>query len=335
MNEPHPAIHAPVTSGSGVQVVHDALAQHLRGYRVRALPPVLGLFPALGALVQHPPAPVTHSIPELGPWVAHPDSTLVVTFHNFYTDAEYLRSVDAWRRRYYQHVLRHAIARSLRVARAVTAVSHYTAALVRRELNVGARLVVIRNGVDTDLFHPGPDRSGAPLRVLYAGNPTLRKGSSHLAALAEQLPPNVELCYTTGVRASALSTPATSARLLALPGRPHAEMPALYRECDLLFLPSEREGFGLVVAEAMACGLPIVASDCSAIPELVVHGRGGLLFEPGNRAQMLEQLLRLSRDAALRREMGLYNRARVLELFPLRRMLQEYRQLFASLGVAC
>ena len=57
--------------------------------------------------------------------------------------------------------------------------------------------------------------------------------------------------------------------------KPYDAMPALYRDVDMLLYPTVREGFGLSVAEAMASGLPVVATDCSSIPELMEDGKGG------------------------------------------------------------
>ena len=58
-------------------------------------------------------------------------------------------------------------------------------------------------------------------------------------------------------------------------------MPERYGSMDILLMPSVREGFGLSIAEAMACGLPVVATNCSAIPELIDDGKGGFLCPPG------------------------------------------------------
>ncbi len=105
-------------------------------------------------------------------------------------------------------------------------------------------------------------------------------------------------------------------------------MPELYRHADLLLFPTVREGFGLAAAEAMACGLPVVATDCSSIPELVVDGKGGFLCQTGNTEQFAARINELAESASLRRQMGEYNRARVEEKFTLQRMVNEYRTLF-------
>jgi len=84
---------------------------------------------------------------------------------------------------------------------------------------------------------------------------------------------------------------------------PPEEMPALYNAADLFVFPSLYEGFGLPVIEAMACGVPVVASNLSAIPE--VAGEAALLVDPRDIDQLCDAMERVLRDkrlqAALRR----------------------------------
>ncbi|WP_152398281.1 N-acetyl-alpha-D-glucosaminyl L-malate synthase BshA [Paenibacillus cellulositrophicus] len=68
---------------------------------------------------------------------------------------------------------------------------------------------------------------------------------------------------------------------------------------DVLLLPSEKESFGLVALEAMACGVPTVGSLAGGIPELVVHGETGFLSPIGDTDQMADQVLRLLSDGDL------------------------------------
>ena len=93
-------------------------------------------------------------------------------------------------------------------------------------------------------------------------------------------------------------------------------------------MPTVREGFGLSIAEAMACGLPVVATNCSAIPELIDEGKGGFLCPPGDVAVFAEKLNILAGSPEMRREMGEYNRAKAEKQFTLGRMVREYDRLF-------
>ncbi|WP_342551676.1 N-acetyl-alpha-D-glucosaminyl L-malate synthase BshA [Paenibacillus sp. FSL R7-0652] len=68
---------------------------------------------------------------------------------------------------------------------------------------------------------------------------------------------------------------------------------------DILMLPSEKESFGLVALEAMACGVPTIGSEAGGIPELVIHGKTGFLSPIGDTASMAENAIRLLTDEKL------------------------------------
>ncbi len=77
-----------------------------------------------------------------------------------------------------------------------------------------------------------------------------------------------------------------------------------YRGARILALGSENESFGRVLVEAMACGLPVVATRAGGIPEIVRDGEEGLLVRPGSVEEMAEAFLKLLKDDSLRRQLG-------------------------------
>ncbi len=91
---------------------------------------------------------------------------------------------------------------------------------------------------------------------------------------------------------------------------------------DLLLAPSLWEGFGLVLLEAMARRVPVIASRVGAIPEVIVHGESGILIEPRDVAALAQAMARLLDDRALRKYMGLLGAARLEERFSIRRMVE-------------
>ncbi len=80
---------------------------------------------------------------------------------------------------------------------------------------------------------------------------------------------------------------------------PHSDLADLYRAADLLTLPSRSESFGLVAAEAQACGLPVVAAKVGGLPHVVSHGESGLLVEGWEPADHAEAMLNVLEDRAL------------------------------------
>lgn len=108
-------------------------------------------------------------------------------------------------------------------------------------------------------------------------------------------------------------------------------MHRVYQNADILFFPTLWEGLGLAAIEAMSCGLPVVSIRCSALPEVVDHGKGGFLCEPNDTKEMLARVRELIANPHLRREMGEFNREKVLREFRLQQLLDSYTELFNTL----
>jgi N-acetyl-alpha-D-glucosaminyl L-malate synthase BshA len=100
---------------------------------------------------------------------------------------------------------------------------------------------------------------------------------------------------------------------------------------DVFLLPSEEESFGLAGLEAMACGVPVVASNAGGLPELIEHGRGGFVFPVGDTAAMARQVLELLGDpAGLDRQRGLA-RSRAAGEFSAEKVVPRYEELYRRL----
>ena len=79
------------------------------------------------------------------------------------------------------------------------------------------------------------------------------------------------------------------------------DLPALYRSAVALVYPSLFEGFGLPPLEAMACGTPVITSNCSSLPEVV--GKAALLVNPYEAADITQTIWKLAQDATLRAQL--------------------------------
>lgn len=113
-----------------------------------------------------------------------------------------------------------------------------------------------------------------------------------------------------------------------------SDVGALLASADVFLLPSRFEGFPNAVMEAMAAGLPVVASDVGGIPDLVRHGEDGFLHAADDVEGMAASVLALLDDAALRARLGGAGRQRIAEEFTLKklgdRVLLRYGELLAG-----
>lgn len=120
-------------------------------------------------------------------------------------------------------------------------------------------------------------------------------------------------------------------QIVFMPPMPHESLEAFYHEIDALVLPSRttdrwQEQFGRVLIEAMACGTPVIGSDCGAIPEVI--GEQGLVFAQNNSGQLAEQIELLANDQSLQRRFSLHGRVRVEQNFSAQKVARKLDQHF-------
>ena len=176
-----------------------------------------------------------------------------------------------------------------------------SSALAGAARELGAREVrVIPSGVDVPA-EEGEDEARPP-HVLYVGRLSPEKGILELVAAADGL----ELVVVG-------DGPLRDQVPQALGFVPNAELGPYYRRAAVVAVPSRREGYGVVCAEAMAHGRPVVASAVGGLLDLVAHGETGLLVPPGDAKGLHEALTWLLSDGDLRRRMGEAGRARARE----------------------
>lgn len=109
------------------------------------------------------------------------------------------------------------------------------------------------------------------------------------------------------------------------------DIPELMQIFDIFTLSSDLEGASLVLLEAMASGLSVVATDVGGNPELVVDGKTGILVPPGDYKKFADAITHHLQNKKLQKEMGEAGRQRVGEKFTFKRMADEYVELYQEL----
>jgi len=150
-------------------------------------------------------------------------------------------------------------------------------------------VAILPSGIQPEWFAPDIEQAPATKRLLFCGSWTWMKGARVLVSVFERL-----AAVDPGVRLTVLGagtdeqtvlsafSPDLRRRITVRPGIPHGEVLREFRRHDLLLFTSLFEGYGTVVIEAMAAGLPVVASAVGSAPECIEHGRSGYLVEPGD-----------------------------------------------------
>jgi colanic acid/amylovoran biosynthesis glycosyltransferase len=249
------------------------------------------------------------------------------------------------------HVRQSGLAAKLRHAHFALTISDYNRRFAEHAVGPGLarRFEILRCGVDTERFHPVPRRAHAgTIRILCVA--ALRRVKGHRALIEA-----ARLLAERGVRfeleligdgperrdLEQRVEAAGLTRSITFHGsRPSDFVRAALDRADIAVLASildrdgRREGIPVSLMEAMASGLPVVASRISGIPELVEDDRGGLLVEPGDAAALAAALERLCKDPERRARLGSAGRARVLAEYNLELNLQLLHSRFATLRPA-
>ncbi len=212
----------------------------------------------------------------------------------------------------------------LRQVDRVVVVSRYMEDLMREWMGADFPVTRVYNPVPTRDYDPVPGaRSDPRPTVLFMGWIIEAKGIFDLLAVAPRLAevhPDVLVrfggdgAHMERFRAAAAECP-TPDNIEVAGWLTGPDKLAAYAGADIFCLPSYSEGLPISVLEAMSARLPVVATDISGIPEQVLHGETGLLFQPRDRDRLTEHLSALLADRDRARAMGAAGRARIERCF--------------------
>lgn len=198
------------------------------------------------------------------------------------------------------------------------------------------RIAVVPNAVDTDFFKPNTDAPQKNSSVLFMGRLVAEKDPLNVLEgfrLAAEKVPDAEFelmgngplkpLVEEKIRQYCLES-----RIKVLPAT--ADVRPAFRKASVFTLPSASEASPNVVIEAMAMGLPVVGARVGGIPELIEHGRTGILVDPGDPRALADALADLLTSEDRRRAMGQAGRERVLACHSLEYMVNRTQEVMLA-----
>ncbi len=219
------------------------------------------------------------------------------------------------------------------------------------------KITVIPPGVDTDRFHPPEDRqalkrslglSDGPL-VFTLGRLDRRKGFDlyfrAAAQVMEQLGEGSDVQFVLSAGASEehareiaerdrlqelLDSLGIADSVIWLPILQEDDIPRYYGAADVFVLPSRYELFGIVMLEAMACGVPVVATKFGGPPEVITDGENGCLVDPTNIEALAMAIADLIRRPEQRKRMGKMARKTIEDSYSWLMLAKRHRQLYSA-----
>lgn len=240
---------------------------------------------------------------------------------------------------------RRQLAEKIHLARFVVTCTDYNRKYLKGLANTGKTPIYrVYHGIDVGLFAapPAVPIPAAPFRILTVARLTEKKGiPTILKAVRQLVDRGLEVCYTIIGDGDQRQPILGLIRTLGLTGvcrwlgtRPHHEVLEHYGKSDLFVLGcqvadnGDRDGIPNVLMESMAMGVPVVATNVSAISELITHGRTGLLVPPELPERLADAMQRLLMDAAMRAAIVPSARQLVHQAFDNQALIRSLAQIY-------
>jgi glycosyltransferase involved in cell wall biosynthesis len=171
------------------------------------------------------------------------------------------------------------------------------------------KIIVNGMGVDFEMFQAPSSRSLDRMpRIVFAGGVGIRKGVPWLLKAFKRLSSKAELHLIGPVSPDyeKMLRKEIGANVFVRGALPGHDLSSEYGRGDIFCLPSLEEGYGMVIPQAMACGLPVVTTNVVGAADLLQHAHNGLIVSPADSTALSDALERLIDDVDLRQTMGAY-----------------------------
>ncbi|ALO35965.1 hypothetical protein CMT41_15465 [Colwellia sp. MT41] len=322
-----------VKAGTGSDMFTIRLAEALEKHGVRTkitwLPHHAEYLPWLVKKTK-PPSWATHV--HINSWLHKrfipSELPIIVTSHLCVHDPK-LTSYKSLAQRIYHFIwVKYCEQYAFKAATKITAVSSYTAKQNESIFDIKA-ISAIHNWIDSSVFTAAINKpTNKKFKLLYVGNLSFRKGSDLLPKIMKKLGGNYELYYT-----------GNSDKFYGkknIPDNMHSlgiinhqdELIKSYQNSDALLFPTRLEGLSLAAIEAQACGLPIITTNGSSMPEIVEEGLTGYLCEQDNVDEFVASIKKLQKEPEVSFNMRLNASINAKERFSESTQIKAYIELY-------
>ncbi|MEI6690276.1 MAG: glycosyltransferase family 4 protein [bacterium] len=289
-----------IKTGSGNDTYFTTLGEGLKRSGISVAyyyyPKICQYFPIIMLLLNRKTdGDIIHSNIEYAWAVKENGKPLVSTAHHLVFDKEFQKYTSVWQKISHYLVLLPSTYLSINASEKIIAVSKYTRDEIYRVFKNASNVEVIYNGIDLAIFKPlriNKYNTDGRHHLIFVGNLISRKGADLLPKIMKGLGDSYVLHYTSGLR----STPPRGfdlPNMIPLGKLTTAQLAKEYNKCDALLFPTRLEGFGYAVAEAIACGIPVIASNNSSITEIVTPENNGILCKTNQVKLFIVSIVKL------------------------------------------
>ena len=256
------------------------------------------------------------------------NNKLIVSEFHCVHDPEFKKHKSILQKIYHNLLIYRYEKSSVQKADAIAVISKHTCERLK-EIFPNTKTRLIYCGIDANFFTVSDKVSkDNTFNLLFIGSQSRRKGFDLLLPIMNKLGNNFNLYYTGEYRNELHKN---NKNIYNLGRLDKQGLLNAYQNCGAFLFPTRYEGFGYTVCEAMSCGRPVITSNCSSLPELVIQDETGFLCEVNNVDAFCEAARQLAASPELAKKMGRAGRERVLANFTIEKMVDEYIELYESL----
>lgn len=322
-----------IKAGSGNDMYFQRLSEALKSVHIESVieyyPKYYQYFPWLLKHVnKNSSGDIIHTNVEYG-WVfkEHGKPLFVTLLHNVFEN-EFQKTTSIPQKIYHYGILKPNITKSLHVADKIIAISNYTKKSFEHTFQA-TNINVVYPCINTNIYKPLKIQSqDKRFKLLFVGNLIKRKGVDLLPKIMKALGSKYVLYYTSGLR-SEIPDEFKIENMIPLGKLSEKELVKEYNKCDALLFPTRLEGFGFAVAEAMACGKPIISSNNSSIPEICIDKENGYLVMNLNSSDFVKAINKLV--ATKSQESFTRNREKIVNNIDYKVIASAYEKLISKI----